>query len=155
MALRNPAATPIPLPANDWEYRPRIYYIRNYSNAPGDGIPSLCRKVLTWGSPPNMDTECIAQGVEDLQVEFGLDTNGDGNANRYLPNPTLTEMQQVVSARISVLARTEEADRGYTDQRTYTVSNAPAYTPNDNFHRRLYTVTVMIHNLRNLERLGV
>jgi type IV pilus assembly protein PilW len=151
----NPAAAPVAPPFNDWEYRPRIYYIRNFSNVAGDGIPSLCRKVLTWAAPPTMQTECIAQGIENLQVEYGLDLNGDGDVNRYLPNPTLTQMQQVISARVYLLARTLDEDFAYSDPRSYAVSNAPAYNPNDNFHRRLYQVTVRMPNRRNLLRLGI
>ena len=149
------AAAGVPVPFNDWEYRPHIYYIRNFSNVAGDGIPSLCRKVLAWGAPPTMETECIAQGVEDLQVEFGLDPDGDGNVNSYLPNPTLTQMQQAISARVYLLVRTVEADFSYTDARSYAVSNAPAYAPGDNFHRRLYEITVPVYNLRNFRRLGI
>lgn len=150
-----PSVASVPAPFSDWEYRPRIYFIRNYSNVAGDGIPSLCRKVLVGGGTPTMTTECIAQGIEDLQVEYGLDTNGDGSANLYLTDPTLAELQQAVSARVYLRARTLVEDRRYTDNRTYTVSNAPAVTPADNFHRRVYSTTVTIHNLRNMQRLGI
>jgi len=150
-----PLGIPFPLPLNDWEYRPQIYYIRNFTNVGGDGIPSLCRKVMTFGAPTGMTTECIAQGIEDLQIEYGLDTDGSGSANRYLPNPTLTELQQVVSARVFILARTLDADQSYKDNRTYSLSNANAYKPNDAFHRRLYTVTVPINNIRNRVKLGI
>jgi prepilin-type N-terminal cleavage/methylation domain-containing protein len=150
-----PAAAAVPGPANDWEYRPRVYYIRNFSDAPGDGIPALCRKELAPAAVPAIATECIARGIEDLQVEFGLDTNADGTPNRYVTSPTLADMQQVVTARIFLLARTHQVDTNYTDTRTYQLSNAPAYTPNDNFHRRLYSVTVTVYNRRNLRRLGL
>ena len=150
-----PPVAAMPAPFADWEYRPRIYYIRNFAETAGDGIPTLCRKILLPGFPPSMDTDCIARGIEDLQLEFGLDTDGDGIANRYASAPTLAELQRVVSVRISLLARTTDPDFAYTDDRTYNLSNAPAYTPNDNFHRRTYSVTVTVHNLRNLQRLGV
>lgn len=154
LLYQDPPVTVIAGPFNDWEYRPRIYYIRNYSNAEGDGIPSLCRKVLTGGAP-TMTTECIAQGIENLQLEYGLDTDSDGSADRYLAGPTLAEIQDVVSVRIFLLARTREEDRSRTDPKTYTISNAPDYAPADNYRRRTYSVTVTVHNLRNLRRLGV
>ena len=149
------AAPPVvvPVPFKDWQYRPRIYFVRNYANTPGDGIPSLCRKVLA-GAGPSMITECLAQGIENLQVEYGLDTDGDSIPDAYLPNPTQTEMQTVVTARIFLLARSIDADFGYDDVKTYTLSNAPAYTPADNFHRRVSSVTVNIPNIRALALLG-
>ncbi len=155
MLYKDPAEGAVGGPTDNWEYRPRIYYIRNFSNVAGDGIPSLCRKVLTGGDPATMTSECIAQGIESLQIEYGIDPDGDGAANQYLSNPTLTEIQDVVSARISLLARTTQPDTRYTDNRTYAVSNADDYLPNDGFHRRVYSVTVMLHNLRNLRRLGI
>lgn len=148
-----PMAAGIPLPFFDREYVPRIYYIRNFSDNPGDGIPALCRKALQAGAPPNMGTECIARGIEDLQLTFGLDTDGDGTPNRYLVDPTLTELQEVVTVRVFLLARTQQPDRRHTDARSYQVSNAPNYAPADNFHRRLYSITVGVYNRRNLQRL--
>ena len=101
-----------------------------------------------------MVTECLAAGIEDLQIEYGLDLNDDGNPNVFLPNPTLAQMQNVVSARIFMLARTTEIDRRYQNNKTYTVSNAPAYAPADNFHRRVVSTTVSIQNIRSLNMMG-
>jgi type IV pilus assembly protein PilW len=150
---KEPANTPLAGPTDIREYRPEIYYIRNFGVAAGDGIPTLCRKVLGVGSPVPIETECIAQGIEDLQVSYGIDLDNDGAANQYLDDPTLAELQNVVSARITLLARTVTPDRNYTDTRTYAVGNADDYTPNDAFHRRIYTVTVGMRNLRNFQRM--
>jgi len=150
---KEPADTPLAGPTDIREYRPEIYYIRNFGLVADDGIPTLCRKVLGVGSPVPVETECIAQGIEDLQVSYGIDLDDDGAANQYLDDPTLAELQNVVSARITLLARTVTPDRNYTDTRTYSVGNADDYTPNDAFHRRIYTVTVGIRNLRNFQRM--
>jgi len=148
-----PPAVPIAVPFADWEYRPSIYYVRNFATQPADGIPTLCRKVLQYGGAPTMATECLAQGIEDLQVEYGLDISGDGEPNAYVTNPTLVQMQTAVSARIYVLARSANADTRYTNDKTYQISNAPAFTPNDNFYRRVYTITVGLKNMASLRRL--
>lgn len=150
-----PAAPTIPVgaPFNDWLYSPSIYFVRPFANAPGDGIPTLCKKVLR-GAGPSMTTECIATGIENLQLEYGIDTTEDGHPNVYLPNPTLDEMQSVVSARIFVLARTTDLDIRYTNDKTYTVSNAPDFTPNDEFHRRVFSTSVTIRNIRSLNMMG-
>jgi type IV pilus assembly protein PilW len=146
-------AIPVPVPNSAWEYRPSIYYIRNYVNTPGDGIPTLCKKVLR-GATPGMTTECLAAGIEDLQVEYGIDTTDDGFANVYMPSPTLANMQSVVSARVSLLARTTDIDTRYANDKTFSLSNAVAYTPNDSFHRRVFSTTVSIQNIRSLNAMG-
>ena len=150
-----PAAPSIPVaaPMADWEYRPSIYYIRQFANNPGDGIPTLCRKVLRGGGT-SMTTECLATGIEDLQIEYGIDTSQDGHPNVFVPDPSLAAIQNVVSARIFILARTTDIDTRYTNTKTYSISNAPDYTPGDSFHRRVFSTTVSIQNIRSLNMMG-
>ena len=149
-----PPAIPVPAPFVNWEYRPSIYYVRAFAAAPGDGIPTLCRKVLEYTGVPDVVTECLAQGIENLQIEFGLDNDGDGDPNVFVADPTVAEMQLAVAARIIVLARSVRNDVQYTNSKTYTLSNAPAFQPNDNFYRRVYTVNVSLKNLRTLRIMG-
>jgi len=143
----------VPAPSADWEFRPRVYYVRQYANTPGDGVPTLCRKVLA-GVGPTMTTECIATGIENLQIEYGIDTSSDGNPNVYLNSPTLAEMQGIVSVRIFLLARTAGIDTRYTNQKTFAVSNAPDYAPDDSFHRRVFSTTVSVQNIRSMNMMG-
>ena len=157
LLYKEPAVAPsiaVPVPRADWEYRPSIYYIRNFAYEAGDGIPTLCKKVLR-GAAPGMTTECLAAGIEDLQVEYGIDVDGDGFAKVYMPSRTLAEMQTIVSARVALLARTTEADTRYKNDKTYTISNAPAYSPGDDFHRRVVSTTVSIQNIRSLNAMGL
>jgi type IV pilus assembly protein PilW len=151
--LTGTPAIAVALPRTEWEYRPAIYYVRQYAYALGDNIPTLCRKVL-GGAGPSMLTECIATGIEDLQIEYGIDTSGDGNPNAYMSAPTLADLQNVVSARIYLLARTTDIDVRYTNQKTFSLANAPDYTPNDSFHRRVYSTTVAIQNIRSMNMMG-
>ena len=150
------AITPLTTcPGATWgEYRPSIYYIRNFAYQPGDGIPTLCKKVLR-GATPGMTTECLAAGIEDMQIEYGIDVNGDGFANLYMPAPTLADIQNVVSARVALLARTTEIDTRYENDKTYTISNADPYSPDDSFHRRVVSMTVGIQNIRSLNAMGL
>ena len=148
-----PPAITVPAPFSEWEYRPSIYYVRNFATTAGDGIPTLCRKVLQYGGVTTMVTECVAQGIENLQVEYGLDPDGDGEPNVFLASPTFAQMQTAVAARVYVLARSADRDIQYTNQKTYQLSNAPVYTPADNFYRRVFSVTVGLRNLANLRRL--
>ena len=101
-----------------------------------------------------MTTECLAVGIENLQIEFGIDTTGNGNPNVFLPNPTLAQLQSAVAARIFLLARTTDTDVRYDNDKTYMLSNADPYTPADGFRRRVYTTTVGLKNIRSLWRLG-
>lgn len=149
---------------NDWEFQPKVYYVRNITqDVTGDGtaetIPTLCRMVLNAG--PAFGEDCIAQGIERFQIEWGVDTDGDGDANAYvsaldanLNNPAIADPNQVVSARIYVLARSVRSDPTYDNAKTYTFANMPAYTPNDSFYRRLLSTTVNVRNVEGLNQLA-
>ena len=150
-----PTAPPVVVapPRADWAFRPSIYYIRQFANTPGDNIPTLCRKALR-GAGPGMTTECLATGIENLQIEYGIDTTGNGQPNVYLTNPTLAQLQGVVAARIFLIGRTTDIDTRYTNTKTYSISNAPAFVPNDNFHRRVFSTSVAIQNIRTMNMMG-
>lgn len=132
---------------------PVVYYIRNFTTTAGDGIPSLCRKVLQMGAAPAMTTECLVDGIEQLQVEYGIDTSGDGVANRYISAPTAAQFALVTSLRIHLLSRALRPDPNYTNPKTYVLGDLTV-TPNDNFYRRAATTTVVVRNPTNLRNLG-
>jgi prepilin-type N-terminal cleavage/methylation domain-containing protein len=157
VVFQNPGniVPPIPAPSRDWEYTPRIYYVRDFGETPGDGIPTLCRKVLSVGAPPLIDDECVAQGIERVQLEFGIDTDNNGSVNAYVANPTAAELQQVAAIRIYVLARAIRPDASYQNPKTYQLSNEPALVPADNFYRRVFSSTIMVRNVNNLRQLGI
>ena len=98
--------------------------------------------------------KCIATGIENLQVEYGIDTSGDGHPNAYMNNPTPTQIQDVVSARIFLLARTTEIDTRYQNNKTYSISNSPDLVPGDSFHRRVFSTSVSIQNIRSMNMMG-
>jgi type IV pilus assembly protein PilW len=125
------------------------------------GLPSLRRKVLITG-PAFRDVEVIP-GVEDLQIQFGIDPTGTaGIARRYVNPAALPDGAQVVAVRIWLLVRAENPEVGFTDGQTYTygdregdtttnnLSAADAatrpYKPGDNFRRLLVSRTVQIRN---------
>ena len=154
LLYRSPAPAAAAIIGSDWEFRPTIYFIRQYANAPGDGIPTLCRKILN-GAGPSMVTECLATGIENLQIEYGIDTNEDGDPDTFIPSPTLTEMQSVVTARVFVLARTTAIDTRYDNDKTYSISNSPDFLADDSFHRRVFSTNVTIQNVRSMNRMSL
>ena len=101
------------------------------------GIPALRRKNLING-PAWQDQEVIS-GVEDLQVQFGIDLGRDGNndgvpddidgngvpdsytgvASQFVNPNAVPATAQVVSARFWLLIRSETAEQGFVDGSTY------------------------------------
>lgn len=136
----NPPATG----QSDWEYSPRIYFVRDYFETPGDQIPSLCRLVLSGVEMTG--TECLAEGIEDFHVQFGIDTDQDAVANLYTSLPSPSEMESVVSARVYLLARSVEADPHFKNDTEYMLGDAAVPAANDGFYRRVYSTTISLRN---------
>jgi len=50
----------------------------------------------------------LAEGVEDMRIRYGVDPEGDGVANRYVPAENVPNWGQVVSIEISILVNSIE-----------------------------------------------
>jgi type IV pilus assembly protein PilW len=157
----------------------RTYYVsKNSTNPNVAGLPALRVKALADGPafPDASDTE-VMRGVEDFQVQFGIDTGDyDGNgtidpgrdsnsdgipdapngiATRYVnPNDLLKPNSlpvgfQVVSVRIWLLVRAETPEQGFVNNRRYVYADRDV-TVNDSFRRVLMSRTIQLRNTRTL-----
>jgi type IV pilus assembly protein PilW len=101
--------------------------------------------------------EELLEGVEDLQVHFGEDTDSDGIANRYVTADVINEpcadgsnpgcWLRVPTARISLLMRT--VDDHITQQPQSYLYNGTTVTATDGRLRRAFTAVVALRNQFN------
>ncbi len=135
------------------------YYLHNSTNsdpnkcAGSATIPSLYRVALVNGA---LTSEEIAYGVDQFQVQYGLDnldasgaSGSDGSVDQYVDAPAAGDAQwgQMIAARVWLLMRAECPDTGYTNTNTYPMGNiAGGYTPSDSYRRQLFTSTVSLRN---------
>lgn len=88
----------------DWDNSARLYSVRhvNYHVGlrAGADVPSLYRK-----DSMQTQSEELVEGVESLQVLYGLDSGNDGYANQYLSGADVTASQweDIVSVRVGLL----------------------------------------------------
>jgi type IV pilus assembly protein PilW len=104
------------------------YYVATNSDA-GTDIPSLHRMTLTTGAggtPMFTDVELIS-GIEDMQVQFGIDDNNSGIATHYI-NPAVAGgfTGQVVSVRLWILVRAETPEADFIDDTQYAYGDRTA-----------------------------
>ena len=156
MYLGGAAGTPPAMigTVTNWAYLPRIYFLRDYSFTVGDGIPSLCRGFLDNSSPPAMTTECLVEGVENLQIEYGVDNDGDAIADYYTAIPTAIELFDSVAVRVYVLVRSLNQIPNYTNDKAYNLGALNIAAANDGFFRRVFSTTVILRNPANLGGIG-
>jgi type IV pilus assembly protein PilW len=128
------------------------YYISPTSDL-DPNVPSLRRLVLdNNGVDPFVTDEELVSGAEDLQVQWGLDTDADGSVNSYVdPNP-LVDLAAVLSVRLWLRMRTTLEEDGFVDNASYVYADVD-YTPevtldqqDERFRRLLVSKTVSLRN---------
>jgi type IV pilus assembly protein PilW len=126
------------------------YYVANDSTG-RIGFPSLRRKRMVGGTGSQIaqiQDEEIVPGVEDLQVRFGIDTNGDANVDQYVNPGAVPATAAVISATIWLRVRADDPEVGHVDNRTYQYADVTVAAPNDNFRRILVSKTIQLRNTR-------
>ena len=152
-----------------WRLLTHIYYIRSYSSTLGDNIPTLVQVSLEKsGTNPDFQPQPIIDGIENLQLEYGLDAapltdcanekpvRDDGSPNRYYRASEITcwkDWSNVVSVRVHLLARSTDSDASFTDSKTYVLGSV-SVTPTDTHYRRnVYTQSVrVVHSSSRREK---
>lgn len=129
-----------------WRYHPQLFFLRSYSRYRGDGIPALCRIRLSPEAERTAPVECLAEGVEQLQLEFGIDSDGDRIADRYLVQPTAAELGRAVIARVQLLMRSPLPLPGHRDDNSYALLGGEVAEPGDRYYRRLMSTAVVLRN---------
>lgn len=123
------------------------YYIRTRTDQP---ISSLYRKI------GDSDAEELIEGIEDLQIEYGVDTDldpatgisTDYTANYYVTADTVAgNMGSVVSVRIRLLVATPN-DNVTTEPQAYSFNGTAVAVANvpDHRLRHEFTSTIALRN---------
>ena len=116
------------------------YYV---SNPAGTTRFALRRKLLNGNA---VQDEEVIEGVQDLQVQFGIDTNGDNNADQYVNTDAVPAGAQIVSARIWIMVVAPDIEVGFVDGTDYAYANAAPGTFNDSRRRLVVSKTIQIRN---------
>ena len=146
------------------KYIVRIYYVSPCSvpasgtvcGADADGgrpIPTLKRLDMAVNPTTNAlewRNETIAEGIENLQIDYGIDTLPagltDGVTDSFVTSPGVVNWTDVVTAQVYLLARNVKPSGGFTDTKTYNMGLAGNVTPGGNFHRHAFTAQVRLVN---------
>jgi type IV pilus assembly protein PilW len=119
------------------------YYVNPASSA-GDDVPSLRRMALAAG--PAIDDEELVHGVEDMQVQLGVDTDADGSVNSYVnPGNALIAGARVVAVRLWLRLRATNPEVGFTDGATYEYAGH-SVAPDDGLRRLVVSRTIQLRN---------
>jgi len=113
-----------------------IYYVRPGAAANGN---SLWRRVGR-GAP-----EELVEGVDSMQILFGIDTTTDRIVDDYVAADSVTNWANVISVRVGLLVRSLE-QYGKNPDIAHSVLGVPIAAAADNRERLVFTSTAALRN---------
>jgi type IV pilus assembly protein PilW len=143
-------------------YHVHIFYIAT-DNGQGSNVPTLTRLDFQGQGGFPFTVFPMVEGIEEMQFEYGIDIDGDGNVDAYSADPNLfapagcgtcnpiNNWGNVMSVRISLLARNIDTSPNYTDNKTYTLGRDAngadiTVTPGGGYRRHVYTGLLRVVN---------
>jgi type IV pilus assembly protein PilW len=151
-------------PAPARKYHVHVYFIAPCSIPNGGGstctganddggnpVQTLKRLELSVDPADNtlkMVTVSLVEGIENFQVDYGVDTDGDGVLDgAYTQAPaTVVDWTNVVAIRLNVLARNIEPSNA-ADPKVYDMGLlGNEYAPGGNYKRHVYNAAVRLVN---------
>ncbi len=139
----------------------KLMAVRYYIDDDANGVPALYRDSidLNAGGNPVVVNQQLVDGIENLQILYGEDTSGDGTPDIYRTAAAVVNWDNVVTARIGILARTIDEYGQDPDQRNYDLFAGTTgctigtdagcvATTNLRVQRRMFSATVVMRNLQ-------
>lgn len=129
--------------AQVFRMRTTSYYIRDSDNGTG---PALWRR--SGLNPPQE----LAEGIENMQVLYGEDTDGNQTPDVYRTADAVMDWGNVVSLEIALLAASTDGRVGDEDTRTFDLlgetvdPTAGGTLPSDGRLRRVVSFTIAMRN---------
>jgi type IV pilus assembly protein PilW len=132
-------------------YVSRIYYVATCNRCgAGDTTPTLKRIDLVGGQ---LTTTALADGIDDLRLEYGFDMDGNGSADTYLTALGTaggsTAWNNVVAVNVHFVTRSldKAVGSGLAAAQQFRMGGAGTVnTPSDGYTRRVYGITIRLVN---------
>ncbi len=123
------------------------------------GVPTLRRKTLVFvGGASVIQDQEVAPGVENMQIQFGVDVDDDNTVDRYVnPGDNIFDPldaafipgAKVITARIWLIIRSISPEIGLNDLRDYEPGDVDLGVQNDEFRRMQVSKTILLRNARS------
>ncbi|MBK8453294.1 MAG: PilW family protein [Thiofilum sp.] len=142
--VENEVCAPILSETDSLIYNSFLVKVNDEKNTVGDKIPLLyCQGSLG----PSVS---VVQNIENMQVNYGVDTNNDKVADRYLTATQLnTEglWNKIISIQVALLVRSRDPFYSSAKQESFTLLDKTLSSFNDRYRRAVYTTTIRLRNL--------
>ena len=96
----------------------------------------------------NTEVITIAEGVENMQILYGVDVNGDNTVIRYVNEPDTDDWDKVISIQVGLLMRSLKEVNETATEKEFSLLDTPI-TTNDRYQRAVFSTTVSLRNSLN------
>ncbi|HEY9868790.1 MAG TPA: PilW family protein [Candidatus Obscuribacterales bacterium] len=151
------------------KYVVRLYYVSSCNVCDGSEDPPIPTLKMVDFVNGAMTVTPLVEGIQNLQLDYGIDTNNDGSPDCYVTDPgaaaapacagapyvwepNIQNWANIVAVRIHVLARNillkNEGGGGWTDTKTYDLGIAGTVGPfNDQYRRHVHSAVARVINV--------
>ncbi|MCK5895377.1 MAG: PilW family protein [Cocleimonas sp.] len=100
------------------------------------------------GSRSNQPVE-IAEGVENLQVLYGIDSNADNQVNRYVNVDDIISWDSVISVQLAILVRSLHEVKSKSESKSYRLLDNNMITTSDKYQRAVFSTIIRLRNVQS------
>lgn len=120
----------------------KVHSTTFYIGVASSGEPALMRRVNNRG---DSEVTEIAEGVEDMQIQYGVNTDGVSGADTYVDASGVADWDDVMSVRFNLLMRSVEDKVVDSDQTL--IFNGAEITWSDRYLRRVVSFVIAIRGV--------
>ena len=122
------------------------YFIAPSSRVGDASDPAPAGTTSLWRRRGLNGAEELVEGIEQMQVQYGIDTNGDVVVDEYRTANNVTDWNDVISVSVALLARAIDEYGNDTDRRSYNLLDVTVAAPGDRRLREVFAATASIRN---------
>ncbi len=108
-----------------------------------EGMP-----VLQCAGSRNVNRLEIAEGVENLQVLYGIDNDNDNQVDQYVNADQVGAWSRIISVQLAILVRSLREVKPNNESKSYTLLDNNPITKNDKYQRAVFSTIVRLRNVQ-------
>lgn len=138
-------------PEQDYGLGSEVARLQTYAFYVGRGAnnsPSLfqLRLQALSGTASGFAPEELVEGIDTMQVRYGLDGDGDGAINSWVTADAVADWTDVLSVEVTLLGRAPDEYGTETDTAIYDLAGAQFNPVDDRRLRQVYSTTIGVRN---------
>jgi len=104
--------------------------------------------VLNCAGSRSNNTIEIAEGVENIQILYGIDNNGDNQVDQYVNADQVTRWGSILSVQLALLVRSLSKVKKQKELRTYKLLDNTLISTNDKYQRTIFSTIIRLRNVQ-------